>query len=77
MKINDEKSVFHVTEVEYLGYIIRPKSINMDLKKIQTVKDWPRPTNVKEVQKLKEYINFYRRFVKGYSEIIILLTNFT
>ena len=34
MKINGEKSVFHVKKVEYLGYIITPGYIKMDLKKV-------------------------------------------
>jgi hypothetical protein len=34
MKVNSEKSVFHVTEMEYLGYIMSPGSVKMDSKKI-------------------------------------------
>ena len=34
MKVNGEKSVFHVKEVEYLGYIMTPGCIKMDPKKV-------------------------------------------
>jgi hypothetical protein len=33
------------------------------------------PRNVIEVQKFIKFANFYRRFIKGYSGIITLLTD--
>ena len=49
MKINDEKSVFHVKEVEYLGYIMISGCIKMDSKKIQAIRDWLQSKTVTEI----------------------------
>ena len=40
IKINGEKSVFHVKEVEYLGYIMIPGRVKIDPKKVQAIRDW-------------------------------------
>jgi hypothetical protein len=75
MRINKPKCTFHIKEVKFLGYIISSKRIKIDLKKIQTIQDWPIPRNVIEVQKFIKFANFYRRFIKGYSGITTLLTD--
>jgi hypothetical protein len=41
----------------------------MDPIKLKAVKDWPRPKTVKDIQKFLGFCNFYRRFVKDYSEL--------
>ncbi|KAK6218056.1 reverse transcriptase domain protein [Colletotrichum tabaci] len=65
--VEPEKSVFHSQRVDYLGFTITPGEIRMDDKKIAAVKDWPRPQNVKDIQSFLGFVNFYRRFLKGYS----------
>jgi len=40
----------------------------MDPVKIAGVQQWPEPTNKKEVQFFLGFTNFYRRFIKGFSE---------
>jgi len=40
----------------------------MDPVKIASVQQWPEPMNKKEVQSFLGFTNFYRRFIKGFSE---------
>lgn len=40
----------------------------MDRKKIEGVKDWPKPTNVKEVQSFLGFANYYRDVIEIPSE---------
>ena len=47
--LKPQKCQFEQTEVEYLGVIIREDSIAMDPIKVQGVKNWKRPTTLKEV----------------------------
>ena len=45
--------------------------------KVQVIKEWPIPKNVKEVQSFLDFANFYHRFICNYSRIAILLTTLT
>jgi hypothetical protein len=49
----------------------------MDPAKVATVQEWPEPQNVKDVQSFLRFANFYRRFVKGYSQIVAPMTRLT
>ncbi|KAF5020439.1 hypothetical protein F66182_7518 [Fusarium sp. NRRL 66182] len=75
--VEPEKSHFHVKEVDFLGHTISPGEVRMDRKKIAAVKDWPIPTNVKEVQSFLGFANYYRRFIKNFSKLANPLTEFT
>ena len=41
------------------------------------MRDWPIPRSVKDVQSFLGFCNFYRRFIKGYSEVAHALTELT
>ena len=74
---NIKKSFFHVSEVEYLGYMISEKGISMSEKKVAKIRDWTAPKTVKNVQEFLGFANFYRRFIDGYSETCLPLTELT
>ncbi|SJL07041.1 uncharacterized protein ARMOST_10384 [Armillaria ostoyae] len=72
-----EKCEFEVLETEYLGVIISEGSIRMDLIKLAGIVEWPVPTKKKELQSFLGFANFYRRFIKGYSDIVCPMTHLT
>ena len=63
------KCEFHTNSVEFLGFVISDKGISMDMKKVQTILDWPKPCNLHDVRSFLGFCNFYRRFIKGYSVV--------
>jgi len=67
--LKPEKCNFEKEEIEYLGMIIRPGEVCMDQGKIHTIKTWATPTNLREVRVVIRFTNFYRRFIKDFSEI--------
>src|SRR6266436_9219908 len=61
--------------VEYLGFILSPKGLQMDPTKVSTIQDWPEPWKVRDVQAFLSFANFYWRFIHDYSETTLPLNH--
>jgi hypothetical protein len=72
---NLKKCRFNVEEVDFLGFIVGRKGIRMDPEKVESVTAWPVPTSVVPLQTFLGFVNFYRRFIEGYSHICRPLTD--
>ncbi len=72
-----EKCEFHARSVPFLGFILSPEGIQIDLAKVEVVANWPTPDSRKAVQRFLGFANFYRRFIQGFSQIALPLTNLT
>jgi len=71
--VKPEKCKWKVREVEFLGVVIRPKGVEIQREKVEEVLNWLAPRNVKEVQKFLGLANYYRRFIKDFARIAVLL----
>jgi len=71
--VKPEKCKWKVREVEFLGVVIRPKGVEIQREKVEEVLNWLVPRNVKEVQKFLGLANYYRRFIKDFARIAVLL----
>ncbi|GKC13696.1 putative mitochondrial protein [Tanacetum coccineum] len=65
---------FAVSQVEYLGHIISDKGVATYLAKIEAMKDWHVPKNVKQLRGFFRLTSYYKRFIKGYAIISKPLT---
>src|SRR5258708_10550350 len=72
---NLKKCKFHTDTVEYLGFILSPKGLQMDPTKVSMIQDWPKPWKVQDVQAFLSFTNFYRRFIHDYSETTLPLNH--
>jgi hypothetical protein len=75
--LQPDKCEFEKTMVEYLGVIISHNSVTMDPVKVAGVTDWSALMNKKEVQSFLGFTNFYRCFIKDFSEHTWLLFDLT
>lgn len=65
-----DKCEFLCKEVKYLGFIIRAgESVTVDPVKVKAILYWEAPTSVKGVRSFLGFANFYRCFIKKFSEI--------
>ena len=64
-----DKCKFYVTKMKYLGLIVSTERIKIDPAKVTTIRNWDRPTYVKEIRLFIGFCNFYRRFIYGFSNM--------
>src|SRR6266481_3505334 len=51
--------------------------LGMAQNKIQAIQDWPEPHKVRDIQSFLGFVNFYCRFIYGYSVIAVPLMHLT
>ena len=71
------KCSFHASEVEFLGFVISGSGISMAQDKVDAIKAWPVPKNVRGIQSFLGFVNFYRKFIRDFSVLSAPLTNLT
>ncbi|CAI7790022.1 unnamed protein product [Closterium sp. NIES-54] len=69
------KSKFALKKVQFLGHMVSDQGVHVDPKKIEAVRTWKTPENVKELQQFLGFANYYNRFVPQYAKIATPLTN--
>ena len=73
-----DKSEFEVQRTKYLGFILEAgKGISADPEKLAAIHDWQSPSSVKQVRSFLGFVNYYRRFIEGFSRIAKPLTDLT
>lgn len=77
LQVDINKCEFHTTRVKYLGIIITTEGLEMDPAKVDAIQSWNSLKNAKEVLSFLGFANFYRRFIKGFSDIAKPLTSLT
>ena len=62
--------MFAMEEGTFLGFIISPEGIIIDLGRVEAIKDIVLPHNRKAMQSFLGKINFARRFISDFAEIV-------
>ncbi|MCJ8730139.1 hypothetical protein PDJAM_G00180710 [Pangasius djambal] len=77
LKLSLEKCKFFQTSVRYLGHIVSQYGVETDPEKIEALKTWPSPMNLKELRSFLGFAGYYRRFIQDYSKIVKPLNDLT
>ena len=62
-------------KVEFLGHTVLAAGIGVIQAKVDTIKQWPQPMYIKDVQAFLRLANYYLQFVKGFAQIALPLIN--
>nr|KAG5690731.1 hypothetical protein BaRGS_022422 [Batillaria attramentaria] len=74
LKLSPKKCAFAQERVKYVGHIISSAGVEADPDKCEKVRDWPTPKSPEDVRRFLGFCGYYRRFVKGFSQIARPLT---
>ena len=68
LKLKPSKCTFFEPETLFLGHIVSGDGVRCDPQKVEAVKNWRRPSSCKEALSFAAFVNYYHRFVPGFSE---------
>ena len=75
ISLNPKKSNFALKEGKLLGHIISKDGIKIDLERVSAILKVGEPRSKKEIQSFFGQVNFLRRFVPSFAEILMNITN--
>ena len=62
-------------EVSYLGHVISKEGVKVDPKKIKSITEWMKPTNISKLRGFLGLTGYYIRFIWNYVHITAPLSN--
>ena len=60
-----------------MGHVISAQGIVVDLAKVEEVVTWESPKSATEIRSFVGLADYYRRFIEGFSKIVVPLTQLT
>ena len=71
------KCEFLKEQVDYLGFEVGKDGIRTSPEKVKAILDWPRPQSTHDIRSFLGLTSYYRKFVRGFSQLAKPLTDLT
>ena len=65
LTLRPQKCALGQSEVKWFGYIFSKEGMSPDPEKCQIIRDWPAPTNHKELKSFLQTVQFNKKFLSG------------
>ena len=70
ISLNPKKSIFAVTEGKFLGFIVSKEGMIIDPEHVEAISKIDLPNSHKAMQSFLGKINFVRRFVPNFAQVV-------
>jgi len=70
LKLNPSKCSFAAKTITFLGHVVSKEGIRPDPGKIEAVLQFPTPKNVPSVRSFLGLTSYYRKYIRGYSNLV-------
>jgi len=67
--LNMKKCVFEQSSVDFLGLVVGNGEVRMHPEKVEAIKNWPIPKDLRGVRAFMQTCNFYRSFIPHFADI--------
>jgi len=67
--VKPKKCIWKVRKIGFLGVVIRPNRIEIEKEKVNGILSWLEPKNVRNIRKFLGLANYYRRFIKNFTQV--------
>ena len=74
LKLQLDKCEYLKNKVFYLGHSLSKEGLQVDERKIEAVKRFPRPKNVKNIRQFMGLANYYSKFINNFAKMAKPLT---
>jgi hypothetical protein len=74
LSLNPKKSLFSMQEGKLLGHIVSAEGVKIDPSRVEAIQSLSFPRSRKEVQSFLGKINFLRRFISNFVELVKYIT---
>jgi len=71
--LNPDKVVFGASEIKYLGHLISARGVSILPDRVDAIRRYLAPTNLRGLRRFMGMVGFYARFISRYSDIAVAL----
>ena len=75
VRLTPAKCEFFRTSAAFLGHVLSAEGISQQDKKLDAIRKWPIPTDLKQMRAFVSLCSYYRKFVHKFAEIAKPLTD--
>ncbi len=75
LRAHPDKSIFAASVIEYLGHNVSHHGLTPHQAKVSAIRALRAPTNVSELRSVLGFLNYYRCYVPGFSELAAPMNN--
>ena len=77
LTIKPKKCQFAMSQCTYLGHVVGNGEVRPEMSKVRAVESFPTPKTKKQVRAFLGLTGYYRKFIAGYADIAMALTDLT